>query len=468
MGDGDADAKSAELAHDDVRLDDARNRLWRTDPDASAAQLFTPAQLKWLFLLAVGLGTAVLLYPGTVWPCLSWLCSAFFCATILFRIFAGAACVGWKAPPIGTWREPLPTYTILCPLRGESTVVAQLIAALSSLRYPTAQLDVKLVLEADDPETRAAVATHLLPAHFEVLRVPVSLPRTKPKAINYALASARGDFVTVYDAEDRPHPDQLLRALDAFAVGGPRMGAVQAPLLIHNAGASWISRQFGAEYALQFLGAVPLLTHVGLPPPLGGTSNHFRREALEQVDGWDPYNVAEDADLGFRLARRGWRVGAIAAPTEEEAPTRVGQWVNQRSRWIKGYLQTWIVLMRRPSKALADLGPPSFLAAQIILLGGSFSALLHLPFTLLLLLAALSGQAPAASWILCIAGAASGLLTSLQAAAAARDLRLVAAAFTAPIYWFLGFPAALKALYGLVLRPHYWEKTAHGASAPRL
>jgi cellulose synthase/poly-beta-1,6-N-acetylglucosamine synthase-like glycosyltransferase len=279
--------------------------------------------------------------------------------------------------------------------------------------------------------------------------------------LNYALATARGAFVTVFDAEDRPHPDQLLHALGAFAAGGDRLGALQAPILIDNSGANWLTRQF-AEYALQFLGAVPLLTRLGLTPPLGGTSNHFRREALDDVVAWDPFNVTEDADLGFRLACRGWAIGAIAAPTYEGAPVHLRQWINQRSRWIKGYLQTWIVLMRRPKRALHELGLPSFVAAQLILLGGSFSALAHAPFTLWLAWSALHGEAPAAYWILCMAGVAAGFLTSLQAAAAARDLGLGWAALTAPLYWLLGFPAAAKALFELVARPHYWDKTAHG------
>src|SRR5262249_16387500 len=233
-------------------------------------------------------------------------------------------------------REAWPTYTILCPLYREANVVPDLMAALARLDYPVGALQIQLLIEADDPDTLAAALAAPSAPHIEIVLIPSSAPRTKPKALNVGLARARGAFVVVYDAEDRPHPQQLRMALKAFTDGDAQLACVQAPLLIDNAAASWISQQFAAEYAMQFLEVLPMLARFRLPLPLGGTSNHFRTAALRACGGWDPNNVTEDADLGYRLARDNWRIDVIAPPTYEEAPIRLGPWLNQRARWIKG------------------------------------------------------------------------------------------------------------------------------------
>jgi cellulose synthase/poly-beta-1,6-N-acetylglucosamine synthase-like glycosyltransferase len=265
--------------------------------------------------------------------------------------------------------EP-PTYTLLCPLYREAEAAPGLLAALATLDYPHERLDVKFVLEADDRATFAALSGAILPAWAEIVRVPPSEPRTKPKALNFALASARGEFVCVYDAEDEPDPRQLHEALDAFARHGPHLGCVQAPLVAINADESWISRQFALEYAIQFGQALPFWAGLRAPFAIGGTSNHFRMEALRDCGGWDPYNVTEDADIGFRLARCGWSMTTITVPTYEDAPITMNAWVRQRSRWIKGHMQTWLVLMHDPLGLLSELGPAKFCAVQLQLGGG--------------------------------------------------------------------------------------------------
>lgn len=166
---------------------------------------------------------------------------------------------------------------------------------------------------------------------------------------------ARGEFVCVYDAEDRPHPLQLQASVLAFEDGGAALACVQAPLVIDNHAASWISRQFAAEYAIQFREILPMLARLNLPLALGGSSNHFRIEAVRAAGGWDPHNVTEDIDLGFRLARDGWRGGVIAPPTWEEAPIKLGAWLTQRTRWVKGHLHTWLVLMRNPFRTAREM-----------------------------------------------------------------------------------------------------------------
>jgi cellulose synthase/poly-beta-1,6-N-acetylglucosamine synthase-like glycosyltransferase len=212
---------------------------------------------------------------------------------------------------------------------------------------------VKFVLEADDRDTQRALVRLNLGPPFEVIIAPAIGPRTKPKALNVALPFARGAYTVVYDAEDAPDPDQLRRALDAFRGAGGRLACVQASLTVDNTADNWLARMFTANYAGQFDVFLPGLAALRLPFPLGGSSNHFRTAVLRKVGGWDSYNVTEDADLGIRLYRFGYHSAALSSATYEEAPARYRAWLAQRSRWYKGWIQTWRVHMRRPSQRCA-------------------------------------------------------------------------------------------------------------------
>ena len=212
------------------------------------------------------------------------------------------------------------------------------------------------MLESVDAETIAAAHRLDLRPPFELVIVPDRRPRSKPKALNYALAFARGDFVGVFDAEDVPAPGQLRQALAAFAAGPANLGCVQGRLTIDNADDGWLCRQFALEYLVLFDGLLPALDRMGMPLPLGGTSNHFPLRVLRAVGAWDAWNVTEDADLGLRLARAGYHAQVIASTTFEEAPQRFGNWRRQRTRWLKGWMQTYIVHSRRPLRLAAELG----------------------------------------------------------------------------------------------------------------
>jgi cellulose synthase/poly-beta-1,6-N-acetylglucosamine synthase-like glycosyltransferase len=250
----------------------------------------------------------------------------------------------------------LPIYSVLVALYREKEVVQQLANALLRLDWPTSRLDIKLVCEAEDRETIAALQALDLPPHFEIVEVPDRPPRTKPKALNYALAGARGDFVVIYDAEDRPHPRQLLEAYRHFSEAPDDVVCLQAPLIISNAADSWLAGLFALEYAGLFRRLLPFLGTRQQPMPLGGTSNHFRADILRAVGAWDPYNVTEDADLGLRLYRFGYRAETLTRYTVEDAPTERSVWLGQRTRWFKGWMQTWLVLMRHPILLTRELG----------------------------------------------------------------------------------------------------------------
>lgn len=277
---------------DAATLDGACFAFDRAYPQRSARRVLFFTQGIVIAAVIGGLVWACAEAPSVTSTALHYAALALFACAILWRLLAASS----LTPLLSRLADPphFPTYTILCPLYREAKVVPDLVAALSLLDYPASALDIKLLVEGDDPETIAAAFTAARQSHVSVVIVPPSAPRTKPKALNAGLAQARGEFVTVYDAEDRPHPQQLRAALAAFEDGGDDLVCVQAPLSIDNADVSWIARQFAAEYAIQFREMLPFLARLGLPLPLGGTSNHFRTADLRASGGWDPYNVSED------------------------------------------------------------------------------------------------------------------------------------------------------------------------------
>jgi cellulose synthase/poly-beta-1,6-N-acetylglucosamine synthase-like glycosyltransferase len=447
-------------------LEAACEALARDRPAYSAKRTVTVAQALVLLAL-IGALVAGLIYAWAATTLgLSIAAFSLFAAMIFLRIVAAGhlkASTSRLAHP-----AQVPIYSVLCPLYREDNIVRDLVAALTRFDYPRDRLDIKLICEADDPETINAASKAIAGlTQFEVVIVPVATPRTKPKALNAGLAHARGAFVVIYDAEDRPDPRQLRAALAAFEDGPATLACVQAPLMVDNADASWIARQFAAEYAILFGEILPLIARLKLAFPLGGTSNHFRTEALRASGAWDPYNVTEDADLGYRLARDGYTLGMISPPTWEEAPAKFGVWLAQRSRWIKGHMQTWLVLMRNPFRSAREMGLGGFAMMHLVLGGGVVASFVHGPIALVLIAAAilpydLLGPADMA---LALFGYASAVFAALTATALSGRFTHARAALSMPLYWPLMTIAAVRALFALILRPHYWAKTTHGISA---
>jgi cellulose synthase/poly-beta-1,6-N-acetylglucosamine synthase-like glycosyltransferase len=368
----------------------------------------------------------------------------------------------------------LADYTILVPLYREERVAAALVAKLSLLDYPQERLQVLLLVEEDDGPTRQALDGMDLGSQFEVVLIPPSLPRTKPKACNVGLQRARGEYCVIYDAEDRPAPDQLRKAAAAFRSLPDWVVCVQAELQYWNPDTNWLTRCFAAEYALNFSLFLRGLDRFALPIPLGGTSNHFRTDALARLGGWDPYNVTEDADLGIRIARRGWGVRVMTSVTEEEANSALGNWLRQRSRWIKGYYQTWLVHMRSPWRLWRELGTRRFLSLQATLGMATFTTLVNPAFWALTVVYLVEGPGPIAPLFpmpvlyLGVAAMLAGnflMVYSLMMACMERGLSWAMRSILAvPVYWGLMSAAAYKALFQLLnpARRHYWELTQHG------
>lgn len=388
-----------------------------------------------------------------------------FIVCAVWRIILTLASARPEQPP----HEPLswPRYTVLAALHDEADIVQQLARRLAAIDYPEDRLQGFLVLEAHDQATIAAAEAAERPAWLEILIVPPGDPRTKPRALNHALQFATGDVVTIYDAEDEPHPLQLREAAARF-VAEPGLGCVQAPLRIRRhprrERAPMFDRQFALEYASLFEVTLPGMARLGLPFPLGGTSNHIRTDVLRSLGGWDAYNVTEDADLGFRLWREGWRLGVTRHPTYETPPGDLEVWLPQRTRWLKGYMQTLGVHTR----SLDGLSFKGVLALAMTLGAALISAAAHAMalgwLAAAVLMAAIAGMQPvtpisalvvmfggvASAWLSCAVGARrAGLSFTLKDMAAA------------PVYWSMLTLAFGHAAWRLISEPFVWDKTPH-------
>jgi cellulose synthase/poly-beta-1,6-N-acetylglucosamine synthase-like glycosyltransferase len=464
-----------ELVHDAVRS------LAERRPDESASKVFVWPQV------ALGITLAV----GTVVCAALWFSTTMFWLVAIVNV-AVALAVGTKAliSTVGTAYETveqvtdaevaalentdLPRYTILVPVYKEAGIVGLLMRNLAALDYPREKLEILLLLEEDDPETLSAALAAAPPDLVRIIVVPHSLPKTKPRACNVGLAFARGEFVVIYDAEDRPDPDQLKKSLIAFRKGGEDLVCVQAALNYFNARENLLTRMFTLEYSSWFDYTLAGLDKLRLPIPLGGTSNHFRTDLLRQLGGWDPYNVTEDADLGIRASARGHRVAVVNSTTYEEANMAVGNWIRQRSRWIKGYMQTVLVHTRHPLRLVRTVGLRQTLGFAL-LIGGTPLMFLATPWLYALFLADLLlpgvivPDLPEWLTLVSLANLLFGngviIYLSLLAGFKRRTYGLVPFALLSPLYWLLHSIASYKALWQLLVNPFYWEKTQHGLSS---
>jgi glycosyltransferase XagB len=392
-----------------------------------------------------------------------------FCAVWRIVLVLASRRPAPSAPTPAVW----PTYTVLAALYDEAEVLPQLVGHLSRLDYPTDRLEGYLVLEAHDHATRAAAERLARPDWLRILIVPPGSPQTKPRALNHALARARGEVITVYDAEDAPEPGQLREAAARF-VADPsgRLACVQAPLRIrrHGPGQSpFLDRQFALEYAALFEVTLPGMARLGLPFPLGGTSNHFRADVLRAVGGWDAHNVTEDADLGFRLWRHGHRLDVIRTPTWETPPGGLEDWLPQRLRWIKGFMQTWGVHTRRPW----ELGLRGGLSLVMTLGMALASAAIHAPSVALVasaVLTALAAGLTPATPIMALGVLTGGTVAAwISAGIGAHRAGLAygpRAMVEAPAYWSLLTLAFALAAWRLIRDPFGWDKTRHRPDLP--
>src|ERR1700688_1135464 len=466
-------------AEAELRLEASVSGLADRVPDVSVRRLLTTPQRGVLVVCAALIVGGAILSAVDTFLVLGTLVTLVYVLCVTYRVYLFVRSTRSDVSEVVTDEEArsipdaeLPSYTVLIPVFHEAEVINLLVASIGRLEYPVDRLEVLILAEADDHETINAIRQQDPGAHFQIVFVPPAEPRTKPKALNFGLTLARGQLIAVYDAEDDPEPLQLRRAVVAMRRLGPEVGCLQAKLSYNNPDQNLITRWFPLEYAMWFTFFLPGLASMRAPIPLGGTSNHFRRGVLRALGGWDPYNVTEDADLGVRMYREGYRVRVLESITLEEANSDFVNWVKQRSRWYKGYLQTFLVHMRSPAQLRREMGWRGMAHFCIFIGGTPFIALLNPAFWLMAVVwfvthpAFLQQIFPGPVYYLGLMSWALGnfllaYLTLLSCRIARRG-DLLWAALTVPLYWVMMSLASVKAYWQLVGTPNFWEKTAHG------
>ncbi|WP_010142258.1 glycosyltransferase family 2 protein [Oceanicola sp. S124] len=436
----------------------------------------TRRRLAVTFGLLTLLVLASLLHPGAVLVALTgWAVMTL----VLAMVLKGAAATvhllrpAPPAPPGPLPEAELPDISILVPLFRERRIAAALLKRLQQLDYPREKLDIVLVLEEADDITRATIAGLALPHWIRTVVVPAGTPQTKPRAMNYALDFCRGEIIGIYDAEDAPDADQLRRVAARFAAAPPRTACLQGALDYYNPRQNWLARCFTVEYNTWFRLVLPGMARMGFAVPLGGTTLFLRRDVIEILGGWDAHNVTEDADLGIRLARHGFRTELLNTTTGEEANCRTLPWVKQRSRWLKGYMVTYLVHLRHPHRLHRELGAwrtIGFHAHFITAISQFLLAPLLWSFWLMLagvphpLLTLVPQALLTTCAVLFFCAEVQNIALGLIATRRRRHRHLWPWIPTLHLYYPLGCLAAYNALFELVVNPFYWDKTQHGLS----
>lgn len=453
--------------------------LMRKDPASSGLTTFTDPQLIVIFGL-IGLFFMLLTFNFVnTFIFFNLFFSGTFLFAILFKLYLALKGSRYELHETITKEEvkevdndSLPVYTILLPVYKEDKLIRKLIWNLRSLDYPRGKLDVKLLIEEDDDKTLNAVRNLDFPANFETIVVPFHMPKTKPKACNYGLFFCKGKYLTIYDAEDVPDSDQLKKVVALFRKLPKDYIVLQGALNYFNKNENLLTRMFTLEYSYWFDYMLPGLQSLDVPIPLGGTSNHFKLDKLIELGGWDPFNVTEDADLGVRVFEKKYRVGVVNSTTLEEANNEPFNWIRQRSRWIKGYMQTTLVHMRNPVRLIGKIGWRGFFGFNFFVGGTPITFLLYpvlLSFFVVYLIFDLQAvRVIFPDWVLYIsifnfvAGNTLMVYINMLAVFKRRYYELILFAALNPIYWLMHSIAAYKGLWQLIYKPFYWEKTNHG------
>jgi len=446
----------------------------------SAIQVVTPIQKYVLIGILALIGVGLIINTHLTALIIIAAMTAVYFADSVFSLFIVGKSLTF--PPEVTFDQEtiskindnnLPVYTILCPLYKEAKVLPHFVHNISKLDWPKSKMEVLMLLEADDTETISAAESMHLPDFIKVVIVPHSFPKTKPKACNYGLQIATGEYVVIYDAEDKPDADQLKKAYLGFQQLPDHVACLQAKLNYFNPKQNLLTRLFTAEYSLWFDVVLPGYQSLNTTIPLGGTSNHFRTPVLRELQGWDAFNVTEDCDLGARLFKEGYRTAIVDSTTLEEANSKWGNWLRQRSRWIKGYLQTLLVHNRQPASFLKTHKLHALIFQLVV--GGKIIFTVINPFLWITTIAyfvaykyvgpTIESLYPPIIFYMAGISAVFGnflyLYYYMIGCAKRRQWGLVKYAFLIPVYWCAVSLAAFKAVWQLITKPHFWEKTNH-------
>ena len=451
--------------------------LWQETPELSARMMIAKHNKPIFYFCIIFILAILTLFPQQFILFIVASCSIvyffdMFIKTIIFTTGSKKSeVINWQIELAKLDDKTLPIYTILIPMYREVAVLPKMLDALKKLDYPSEKLDIKIILELDDAETYSTALALKPTYNFEIIRIPYSVLKTKPKACNYAVRFARGEYITIFDADDIPETLQLKKAIYSFRNSDKNVACVQARLNYYNADYNWLTRFFSIEYSILFEVMLLGLERLNIVLPLGGTSNHLSLEHLRQLGSWDPFNVTEDADLGVRLCALGYRTKMLDSLTMEEATADRKSWTKQRSRWIKGYMQTWLVHIRHPIKLYKSIGFMSFFGFHFFV---GFSSFIFLTAPLMWSFAIGCWVFPEwfflPDWLLYLTlnnlflnftihwTMVSWCLIKRQKT----TIKMKIMGFLYPLYLLLHSIASYKALYQLIVRPHFWEKTTHG------
>ncbi len=452
---------------------------------ASALRTFETKQKIIAILLVLGVFLGFAISPLAAGVALVAMLSTIYFIDVLFNLYIVLKSLHFSQEVDVSDKElqslrdsNLPVYTILCPLYREAHVIPHFLKAIGELDWPKDKLNAILLLEEDDPDAKRVVASKL-PEYVRAMIVPHSIPKTKPKACNYGLHFAQGEYLVIYDAEDIPDPLQLKKAYLAFKKVPKEVICLQAKLNYFNPRQNLLTRFFTAEYSLWFDVILTGLQSIETTIPLGGTSNHFRTKDLIRLEGWDPFNVTEDADLGIRLFRKGYRTAIIDSLTLEEANSNLKNWLRQRSRWIKGYMQTYLVHLRSISSFTKERGRHALFFHLV--LGGKIAFIFLNPimwittisYFVLNSFVGATIEALFPSWVFYMAGFSLVfgnflfMYYYMIGTFKRESYSTIKYVYLVPLYWILISLAGCIALFQLLFRPHYWEKTIHGLHLPK-
>ncbi len=460
-------------------IEESITGLLYRNPDESAFQTITSRQLIEVLIFFTIILSCILLFPKQLLILINVIVGVFYLSTLIYRLWlashsnAESLTIQVKDEEIAALKDvDLPVYTLMIPVFHEKEVLSQLFKSIQELNYPKEKLDVKLLFEETDKETIEAARQMRPPGYIQFLVIPDSIPRTKPKALNYGLVTARGTYTVVFDAEDIPDRNQLKRAVITFRHASPDIICLQAKLNYYNSHQNLLTRWFTIEYSMWFDLVLPGLDAINVPIPLGGTSNHFYTEKLRELGAWDPFNVTEDADLGIRMYKRQYRTAIVDSTTYEEANSNLWNWIRQRTRWVKGYMQTWLVSMRHPLRFYKSLGLKAILSFQITI-GGLPLVLIMNPLYWIITTLWFLGKwniipdiFPGVIFYMNLFNLLSGnfvfVYLNLLATYRRGFYDLSRYALITPIYWFLMSVAGWRAIWQLFTHPFFWEKTVHG------
>lgn len=370
--------------------------------------------------------------------------------------------------------DSLPVYTIFLPLKYEAEVIGQIVKAIESIDYPREKLNILVPLEEYDHETIDALKNANLPPYYHLSYMPFIEPQTKPKTMNFAFDQIRGEYFVIYDAEIIPDRDQLKKAHLAFKKF-PDIACLQTRLDHYNTDQNILTRLFNMEYTFYYDFFLPGLQKLGFPIPLSGHSTHFRIDALRDMGGWDPYNVTEDCEIGMRLYRRGYKAGILNSISREEAASTLWSWIKQRTRWMKGFVQTTIVHLRHPFRFKKEIGGwKNFFAFLFTVPGTVLLNFLNLFSWVVLVIWIVTNSALIKEWYpgpilylstaTFIIGSFAFAYLNLVSSYHRKHFHLIKYGLLTPFYWFLLAIATTRALLQIIFSPanHGWEKTTHG------